>query len=55
MRVYLEFLGCRLNEAELSTSKRQFLAYNDNQNTTVQIVQHPEDADYDTEYLCCNG
>ena len=32
MRVYLEFLGCRLNEAELSTWKRQFLSYNDNQN-----------------------
>ena len=52
MRVYLEFLGCRLNEAELSTWKRQFLAYNDNRNSTVQIVQNPEDADIMTLNTC---
>ena len=61
MRVYLEFLGCRLNEAELSNWKRQFLNYSSTKTdmphdtsvqNPVQIVQHPEDADVITLNTC---
>ena len=51
MRVYLEFLGCRLNEAELSTWKRRSW-HTTTIKTTVQIVQHPEDADIMTLNTC---
>ncbi len=39
MRVYLSFLGCRLNEAELETWRRQFLARG------CRVVARPEEAD----------
>ncbi len=39
MRVFLDFLGCRLNEAELEQWRREFVARGH------QVVARPEDAD----------
>ena len=39
MRIYLDFLGCRLNEAELERWRREFVARGQ------QVVARPEDAD----------
>ncbi|MBM76599.1 MAG: tRNA (N(6)-L-threonylcarbamoyladenosine(37)-C(2))-methylthiotransferase MtaB [Proteobacteria bacterium] len=46
MRVYLEFLGCRLNEAELSSWHRQLLS------SGGSVVSTPEEADVLTLNTC---
>ena len=46
MRIYLEFLGCRLNEAELSSWRRQL------QGSGATIVTAPEEADVLTINTC---
>ena len=46
MRIYLEFLGCRLNEAELSSWRRQILS------SGGSVVSNPEDADVLTLNTC---
>jgi threonylcarbamoyladenosine tRNA methylthiotransferase MtaB len=46
MRVYLDFLGCRLNEAEMASWSRQFISMGHS------VVAHPEDADVITINTC---